>query len=169
MYSKSKVDSKFTDKSSNQSKILYFVVLVFIGLLITLLAAEWTEESLLVAGELSDNRSSWYIAIKAQVGVILAGIAIMSVLNFLREPPAEIFTNYETNYKAALSDYLHRCGMKIDKAIRLAEVKRTAKRDKVKIIIADNETMWLEIYVPEQLRMPFNEQEIGKHLKHLNE
>ena len=49
------------------------------------------------------------------------------------------------------------------------EGARRSKRDKVQISIAENDTMWLEVYVPQHLRVDFSEDEIARHLKHLTQ
>ena len=46
---------------------------------------------------------------------------------------------------------------------------KKARREKVRITIADNDCMWLEINIPEHLRMPFDEVQIARHLKHLTQ
>lgn len=46
---------------------------------------------------------------------MLAGIFVLSLLNFCREPSQEIFGKYETNYKEALRDHLHKWTLKIEK------------------------------------------------------
>lgn len=67
-----------------------------------------------------------------------------------------------------MRQYLQEWSIKLDKAIRekTGNTKK-GKRDRVKITIAENDSIWLEIYIPEHLRMPFDEDWIARHLKHL--
>lgn len=169
VYSSSREERNFTDSADDK---LYFLVgLAFVALLLTLLASEWTEENLLDVRTLNVDRSGWFIAIKVQVSVLLISIFLMSIQNFFRKPPDEIFSNYETNYKAALRTYLQEWNTRINnaKVPNRQKGKRANKKDRVKISIADNECMWLEIYIPEHLRMPFDEDMIARHLKHLTQ
>ena len=106
VYSASREERNFTDSDSIQHKLYYLAILMFVALIVTLLASEWTEENLLDVGEVNGDRSGWHIAIKVQMSIAVIAVFLMSIFNFCREPPNEIFSNYETNYKASLQEYL---------------------------------------------------------------
>lgn len=63
---------------------------------------------------------------------------------------------------------MHRWTLKIEKHVRTTMFAKYDKRDKIRISVADNDTMWIEIYIPQKLRMPYSEKEISKHLHHMN-
>ena len=47
VYSASREERNFTDSDSIQHKFYYLATLMFVALMVTLLASEWTEENLL--------------------------------------------------------------------------------------------------------------------------
>ena len=71
-----------------------------------------------------------------------------------------------------MRDFRFTWSTKIDKAIKDPEHQRTRREkgsDRVKITIADNDVMWLEVNIPNHLRVEFKEEEIARHLKHMTE
>ena len=104
VYSTSREERNFEDSSSFQSKLYLFTALVFIIFLLTLSLSEWGEENLLDVREMNDERSNWYLAIKIELILTMLGIFLLSVLNYSREPPKEIFSNYEQNYRNELRE-----------------------------------------------------------------
>lgn len=157
VYSTSREERNFEDSSSFQSKLYLFTALGFSFLLLTLFASEWGEENLLDVREMNDERSTWYLAINVLLIFSMLGIFLLSVLNYSREPPKQIFSNYEQNYRNELREILGTWSVELDKEARKANEIKGGKRDRVRMTMANNDCMWLEIYIPQSLRMPFDE------------
>lgn len=118
VYSTSREERNFEDSSSFQSKLYFFTALGFISLFLTLFASEWGEENLLDVREMNTDRSNWYLAITLELMFTLLGILLLSVLNYSREPPKEIFSNYEQNYRNELRERLRTWSVELDKEAR---------------------------------------------------
>lgn len=99
----------------------------------------------------------YYVYLVAMAFAILFTFA-MSIWNFVLEPPPKIFIKYEDHLRATLNEYF----------------KQKNEECKNKLIFSvsenPNNALWIEIHIMDRdLRMPFSDFQIQKHINYLQE
>ena len=85
-------------KNDNKFNLSMTVMMwLFIGSIATLILSEWFDESIDAnVEEIQATQSdSWQVAIIILYSLSLLGLLVLSLLNFFRTPPKNIFSTYE--------------------------------------------------------------------------
>ena len=86
------------------------------------------------------------------VAISMVLLIIMSVWNIQQAPNSSIFINYEEFLKKSITAYF-------------ADVnEKLTKKNGVHLEVSNNDINWIEIYIPEKLRMPYSKHHVYRHM-----
>ena len=86
------------------------------------------------------------------VFVSMTLLVIMSIWNIQQAPSDSIFINYEQFLKESITNYF-------------IPVNETySKKNGVSFEVSNNDINWIEIYIPEKLRMPYSKHHVYRHM-----
>ena len=110
-------------------------------------------EAMNLSMETANNMYNVYIITMA---LVIIYVLIMSIYNYILTPPKRIFINYEQHLRAILTEYFKQ--------------KNEECKNKLVFSVSENpnNALWIEIHIMDRdLRMPFDEKQIEKHVEHL--
>ena len=97
VYTECREERTFLKNDNNFNLSMTFMVWLFLGCIVTLVLSEWLEEST-DANEMevkATKTTDWQIAIIVLYSISLFGLLVLTLINFFRTPPKNIFSTYE--------------------------------------------------------------------------
>lgn len=142
---------------------------MFFASLLVLLLSEWLEVDPTAEDNVSYQEANkvnyqWDVALQIIICVTMLLTFVLSIINFYRKPPTSIFSTFEENLRQALRHYLSTLNV-----IYMKNGVNLKGGGGLRFEISNNDLLWIEIYVPRHLQMPFSEDEIAKHLMYMTE